>query len=225
MTASTSNFEQRDFVIRELLDTETNYLEVLNALRYKFMQPLERLLSKDELRVIFPRIRELSTIHERFLLQLRDATKETSQQQRGSDRCKLSAVFLEFREPFLVYGEYCSNMTNAMDTLREVTKRNAQVDQLIQQCQKEHSGGRSQLRDILSVPMQRILKYHLLLDKLVEKTSPVRVHCDAIVNLSVQFLGGLIDKRILLFCRVMKIFAAWSVPKKQWSTWRSTQTK
>jgi guanine nucleotide exchange factor VAV len=29
-----------------------------------------------------------------------------------------------------------------------------------------------QLRDILSVPMQRILKYHLLLDKLVHETSP-----------------------------------------------------
>lgn len=43
-----------------------------------------------------------------------------------------------------------------------------------QQCQKEHSGGRVQLRDILSVPMQRILKYHLLLDKLVHETLPVR---------------------------------------------------
>lgn len=29
-----------------------------------------------------------------------------------------------------------------------------------------------QLRDILSVPMQRILKYHLLLDKLVQHTAP-----------------------------------------------------
>lgn len=130
------------------------------------MQPLERLLDKDELRLIFPRIRELADIHESFLEKLRDATATPP-------KSKLSAVFLEFREPFLVYGEYCSNMTNAMDALREITKRNAQVDQLIQQCQKEHSGGRSQLRDILSVPMQRILKYHLLLDKLVEKTSPV----------------------------------------------------
>lgn len=42
-----------------------------------------------------------------------------------------------------------------------------------QKCQKEHSDGRIQLRDILSVPMQRILKYHLLLDKLVQETQPV----------------------------------------------------
>lgn len=63
-------------------------------------------------------------------------------------------------------------MTIATDTLRDVCKRNVAVEQMVQQCQKEHSGGRVQLRDILSVPMQRILKYHLLLDKLVHETSP-----------------------------------------------------
>ena len=42
-----------------------------------------------------------------------------------------------------------------------------------QQCEREYNVGKLQLRDILSVPMQRILKYHLLLDKLVKETSPV----------------------------------------------------
>lgn len=125
LTASTTNFEQRDFVIRELIDTETNYLEVLNALRYKFMVPLEKLLGKDDLRAIFPRIKELAEIHERFLDKLRDAVST-------SPKHKLSQVFLEFREPFLVYGEYCSNMTNAMDALRDIVKRNSMVDQMIQ---------------------------------------------------------------------------------------------
>lgn len=88
---------------------------------------------------------------------------------------KLSQVFLEFREPFLIYGEYCSNMTLATDTLRDTCKRNSSVDKLIEKCQMDHSSGRVQLRDILSVPMQRILKYHLLLDKLVHETLPVNI--------------------------------------------------
>ncbi|XP_037932419.1 protein vav-like [Teleopsis dalmanni] len=41
------------------------------------------------------------------------------------------------------------------------------------QCEREYNVGKLQLRDILSVPMQRILKYHLLLDKLVKETSPM----------------------------------------------------
>ncbi|XP_055630616.1 protein vav isoform X2 [Toxorhynchites rutilus septentrionalis] len=163
--ATAANFEQRDFVIKELVDTETNYLEALNALKYKFLQPLERILSKDIIVVIFPCIKELADIHEKFLEKLQEAAMVNS-------KAKLSTVFLEFREPFLIYGDYCSSMTSATDTLRDVCKKSSEVDQIINQCQKEHSGGRLQLRDILSVPMQRILKYHLLLDKLVQETSP-----------------------------------------------------
>lgn len=44
-------------MIRELIDTETNYLEVLMALKKKFMQPMEAVLTKDEIRIIFPRIK------------------------------------------------------------------------------------------------------------------------------------------------------------------------
>lgn len=57
LTASTSNYEQRDFVIRELIDTESNYLDVLHALKYKFMQPMEKLLSREELKMIYPKIK------------------------------------------------------------------------------------------------------------------------------------------------------------------------
>lgn len=111
-------------------------------------------------------LQELVEIHERFLEKLRDAIS-------ANPKHKLSHVFLEFREPFLIYGDYCSCMTEATDTLREVSERNSAMDQLVQQCQKEHSGGRVQLRDILSVPMQRILKYPLLLNNLVSETLPV----------------------------------------------------
>lgn len=163
--ASTASFEQRDFVIKELVDTETNYLDALMALKYKFMQPLERALTKEVLRIIFPCIKELVDIHEKFLAKLKEAVAVDS-------KLKLSVVFLEFREPFLIYGDYCSSMTNATDMLREVCKKSSNVEQIVNQSQKEHSDGRLQLRDILSVPMQRILKYHLLLDKLVQETSP-----------------------------------------------------
>ncbi|KAL7033090.1 hypothetical protein ACKWTF_007481 [Chironomus riparius] len=161
--SATTSLGQRDYVIRELVETESNYFIVLNDLKYKFMQPMEKML-KDEIKVIFPRIKELVDIHKKFLDKLREATEQ-------NPKCKLSSVFLDFREQFLIYGEYCANMTDATETLRDVCKRSSAIEQLVAQCQKDHSGGRVQLRDILSVPMQRILKYHLLLDKLVHDTS------------------------------------------------------
>lgn len=44
---------------------------------------------------------------------------------------------------------------------------------MLQRCQQDANNGKFKLRDILSVPMQRILKYHLLLDKLINETQPV----------------------------------------------------
>lgn len=38
-------------------------------------------------------------------------------------------------------------------------------------CEKEANEGRFRLRDLLAVPMQRILKYHLLLNQLMHNTS------------------------------------------------------
>lgn len=124
VSSLTVSFEQRDFVIRELLDTEANYLDVLNALKYKFMQPLEKLLSKEEIKIIFNKIKELADVHNKFLERLREATSPGS-------RLKLSQVFLDFREQFLIYGEYCSNMTLATDTLKDACKRNSSVEQSI----------------------------------------------------------------------------------------------
>lgn len=49
---------------------------------------------------------------------------------------------------------------------------------MLQRCQNEANNGKFKLRDVLSVPMQRILKYHLLLEKLIEETQRVCfMHC------------------------------------------------
>lgn len=49
-------FEKRDFVIRELLDTEKNYVEVLHKLKKNFMNPLMNLMAPDDFEVVFYKI-------------------------------------------------------------------------------------------------------------------------------------------------------------------------
>lgn len=91
------------------------------------MSPLEKLLEKESLRIIFPRIRELCEIHAKFSDRLHDAINP-------STKTKLGQVFLDFREPFLIYGEYCSNLTYATDTLMETCKQNDKVEKMVQVC-------------------------------------------------------------------------------------------
>lgn len=103
---------------------------------------MERLLM-DENKIIFPRIKvtsnnrnlhtsfsylslsqELVDIHKSFLEKLREATQT-------NPKTKLSKVFIEFREKFLIYGDYCSKMTEATDTLRDVCRRSVAIEQLV----------------------------------------------------------------------------------------------
>ncbi|XP_011871795.1 PREDICTED: protein vav isoform X2 [Vollenhovia emeryi] len=155
-----SGGEKRDYVIQELVETERNYTEVLSSLLRHFARPLSSLLRSDDSAHIFFGIKELSEIHVGFHSQLRKARNGAA----------LAQVFLDWREKFLIYGDYCANLTVAQNTLQEACARNEVVNQQVIRCQQEANNGKFKLRDILSVPMQRVLKYHLLLDKLVEET-------------------------------------------------------
>ncbi|XP_039288077.1 protein vav isoform X1 [Nilaparvata lugens] len=162
-TAITHSFEKRDYVVSELVQTEKNYVDVLNTLHNCFIRPLSAIMKEDDFRVIFSGIKELCEIHAGFHSQLRKAVTPGSS-------VRLSEVFLNWREKFLVYGDYCANLTIAQARIQEVCSRNDAINQEVIKCQQEANNGKFKLRDILSVPMQRILKYHLLLDKLISET-------------------------------------------------------
>ncbi|XP_043274993.1 protein vav isoform X2 [Venturia canescens] len=155
-----SGAEKRDYVVQELVETERNYSEVLGSLLRHFARPLSTQLRPEDWSRIFFGIKELSEIHAGVHSQLRKAR----------DGSALAQVFLDWREKFLIYGDYCANLTIAQNTLQEICSRNESINMEVIRCQQEANNGKFKLRDILSVPMQRVLKYHLLLDKLVEET-------------------------------------------------------
>ncbi|XP_049846897.1 protein vav isoform X1 [Schistocerca gregaria] len=159
----THSFEKRDYIINELVETEKNYVEVLATVQRCFMRPLSGVLTGHDSKIIFGSIKDLAEIHAGFHSQLRKAiTPGTSN--------RLSDVFLNWREKFLVYGEYCANLTKAQNHIQDLCHRNHAIDQEVIKCEQEANKGKFKLRDILSVPMQRILKYPLLLEKLISET-------------------------------------------------------
>nr|CAD7200476.1 unnamed protein product [Timema douglasi] len=278
------SLEKRDYVIKELVETEKNYVDVLATVQRSFMRPLSSFIREEDMKAIFSgmkvccvALQELSEIHSGFHSHLRKAVAPNSS-------TRLSDVFINWREKFLIYGEYCAHLTSAQELIQDLCSRNEVVNQqvivsvsgqwqgsppagqcvvsvsgqwqgsppagqcvvsvsgqwqdsqpagqcvvsgktvdqqvsvsgqwqgsrpagqcvvsgktvdqqvsewsgtakhshrngppsnvcaVLQKCQEEANGGKFKLRDILSVPMQRILKYHLLLDKLIQETQPV----------------------------------------------------
>ncbi|XP_018397916.1 PREDICTED: protein vav [Cyphomyrmex costatus] len=159
-SSAISGGEKRDYVIQELVETERNYTEVLSNLLRQFVRPLSSLLRPEDSARIFFGIKQLSEIHVGFHSQLRKARNSAA----------IAQVFLDWREKFLIYGDYCANLTLAQYTLQEACARNEVINQEVIRCEQEANSNKFKLSDILSVPMQRVLKYHLLLDKLVEET-------------------------------------------------------
>uniref|UniRef100_A0A1B6EAB2 Protein vav n=1 Tax=Clastoptera arizonana TaxID=38151 RepID=A0A1B6EAB2_9HEMI len=159
------NLEKRDYVINELVETEKNYVDVLSTLQRCFLRPLANCLKEEDFKIIFTGIKELCEIHAGFHSQLRKAVAPGS-------TARLSEVFLNWREKFLIYGDYCANLTIAQARIQDICARSEIFNQEVIRCQQEANNGKFKLRDILSVPMQRILKYHLLLEKLISETQP-----------------------------------------------------
>uniref|UniRef100_A0A8V5H1R8 Uncharacterized protein n=1 Tax=Melopsittacus undulatus TaxID=13146 RepID=A0A8V5H1R8_MELUD len=71
---------------------------------------------------------------------------------------------------FLPYGRYCSQVEAATRRLEHLSC-STDLSMKLQECSQRANNGRFSLRDLLMVPMQRVLKYHLLLQELV-KLSP-----------------------------------------------------
>nr|CAD7457409.1 unnamed protein product [Timema tahoe] len=170
------SLEKRDYVIKELVETEKNYVDVLATVQRSFMRPLSSFIREEDMKAIFSGMKELSEIHSGFHSHLRKAVAPNSS-------TRLSDVFINWREKFLIYGEYCAHLTSAQELIQDLCSRNEVVNQQVIKCQEEANGGKFKLRDILSVPMQRILKYHLLLDKLIQETQPSQEHQGASLEL------------------------------------------
>ncbi|RWS24881.1 protein vav-like protein [Leptotrombidium deliense] len=155
--------EKRDYCIKELVETEKNYIEALNMIVRHFMRPLKGTLREDDRKIVFLHIKELLEIHTGFHSDLFKAC--TTNQHR------ISQCFLHWKEKFVIYGDYCANLPKAQDLVEELCVKSEVINQSVLRCQTEASDGKFKLRDLLSLPMQRILKYHLLLNELLKNTT------------------------------------------------------
>uniref|UniRef100_F6SQP5 Vav guanine nucleotide exchange factor 2 n=1 Tax=Monodelphis domestica TaxID=13616 RepID=F6SQP5_MONDO len=155
--------EKRNCCLLEIHLTEGKYYETLKDIEKNCMNPLKLLLSPLERTAIFINLEELIKVQESFLRAI-----DASVMAGGSS---LAKVFLEFKEQLLVYVEYCSNMESAQKTLSHLLANREDLRQKVKECSLKVHHGHFTLQDLLAVPMQRILKYHLLLKELLKHSA------------------------------------------------------
>ncbi|KAK3592790.1 hypothetical protein CHS0354_009234 [Potamilus streckersoni] len=166
-SATTSELPQpvtkRDYCIKEMVDTERNYVDALSMLVMHFIKPLKTIITTHDRDKIFLHVENLHEVHSQFYKDLhRACTTGTGIQ--------ISEVFVSHKRKFIIYGEYCSNLPQAQEHIEEISKKSDSIKLAIEECERKANEGRFRLRDLLHVPMQRVLKYHLLLRELIKNT-------------------------------------------------------
>ncbi|KAG8436588.1 hypothetical protein GDO86_007627, partial [Hymenochirus boettgeri] len=173
----------RSCCLLEIKQTEEKYSETLDSIEKFFMEPLKNFLTPTDLQKVFINISDLVEVHRNLMKAIKDSINHRSSQN-------LYKIFLEFKERLLIYGEYCSQVELAISILDNISKTREDVRLKLEECSKRANNGKFTLRDLLVVPMQRVLKYHLLLQELVKHTTDpseknnLRVALDAMKDLA-----------------------------------------
>ncbi|XP_064195912.1 rho guanine nucleotide exchange factor TIAM2-like [Anguilla rostrata] len=164
-------------VIQELVDTEKSYVKDLSCLFEVYLKPLqeEPFLSLDEMESLFGSLPEmlefqrvfLQTLEERIASSPDFSTLETPGQFKKL-LFSLGGSFLYYADHFKLYSGFCANHIKVQKVLERAKTDRAFKEFLeAKNPTKQHS---STLESYLIKPVQRVLKYPLLLRELVSLT-------------------------------------------------------
>uniref|UniRef100_A0A8C2AXL2 Vav 2 guanine nucleotide exchange factor n=1 Tax=Cyprinus carpio TaxID=7962 RepID=A0A8C2AXL2_CYPCA len=151
--------DKRNCCLVEIQETEAKYYKTLEDIEKNYMSPLKQVLTQQDMEAIFVNLEDIIKVHF-ALLRAIDLTMVSGGNGLGK-------IFLDFKERLLIYGQYCSHMENAQKTLDELIATREDVKCKVEECTMKVQDGKFKLQDLLVVPMQRVLKYHLLLKELV----------------------------------------------------------
>ncbi|XP_065138219.1 rho guanine nucleotide exchange factor TIAM1 isoform X3 [Paramisgurnus dabryanus] len=166
-------------VICELVETERTYVKDLNCLIGRYLTPLqqESFLTQDELDVLFGNLPEMLEFQLEFLKTLEDGTRlvpDLEKLERVEEFKKilfsLGGSFLYYADRFKIYSAFCASHTKVPKVLVKAktdTAFKAFLDE--RNPKQQHS---STLESYLIKPIQRVLKYPLLLRELHSLTDP-----------------------------------------------------
>ncbi|XP_069783458.1 proto-oncogene vav-like isoform X3 [Narcine bancroftii] len=162
-----TEFDKRICCLQEIKQTEEKYTETLESIHQYFYKPLQRFLNPHDLEDIFINIEKLLYVHKSLLEEIQTSIMLNSAQN-------LYEIFNNYKKKLLLYGRYCSQVEAASKHLDKIASSREDIRLKLEECSKRANNGRFTLRDLLMVPMQRVLKYHLLLQELVKHTTDPR---------------------------------------------------
>ncbi|XP_061608217.1 rho guanine nucleotide exchange factor TIAM1-like isoform X2 [Phyllopteryx taeniolatus] len=166
-------------VISELVDTEKTYVKDLRCLIECYLTPLQKesFLTQDELDILFGNLGEMVDFQVEFLRTLEDGIRLVPNldrlervEQFKKVLFSLGGSFLYYADRFKIYSAFCASHTKVPKVLAKAkTDPDFKAFLSERNPKQQHS---STLESYLIKPIQRVLKYPLLLRELFSLTDP-----------------------------------------------------
>ncbi|KAJ3120164.1 hypothetical protein HK100_012911 [Physocladia obscura] len=159
--------DNRSRVIKEIVETERAYLFSLEELqRYEHELKTSKLLSSEMVVSLFSNLDELLDFQRRFVVGMESTFNLGVVEQRIGQLFILNGVKVETNEreeAFEVYFDFCRNYQRASDFALAQAEDLKPLAHIIQP---------HQIQSYLIKPVQRLMKYPLLLEQLIKLTDP-----------------------------------------------------
>jgi arsenate reductase-like glutaredoxin family protein len=162
--------EKREAIVKEILTTEQTYVKNLDILCSIWLKPLEDaaltgkpILKPPQIAAIFSIVREILNFHRKFLEQLEKRIN------KWNDKQLLGDVFVNNANGLKLYTDYVNNYDNALATLGECQTKK-KFRKYLEACRARPECQQLDLPSFLIMPIQRIPRYQLLLQDLVNST-------------------------------------------------------
>ncbi|GMT23114.1 hypothetical protein PFISCL1PPCAC_14411, partial [Pristionchus fissidentatus] len=160
--AAKKRLDRAWFAAKELVDSEERYVEKLKLLDQMFRKRIaaENVIEKDKIAKLFANTESLYTFHNSHLLpQLMMAIREWNTTKRISSIMRKQAPFLK------MYSEYTNNYKRATKLFEESMVKKKRFAEIVREIEKDPACENLPLMSHLICPVQRVMRYQLLLQE------------------------------------------------------------
>uniref|UniRef100_A0A8D8WJH6 Spermatogenesis-associated protein 13 n=1 Tax=Cacopsylla melanoneura TaxID=428564 RepID=A0A8D8WJH6_9HEMI len=162
-----SNDQVRSRVVRELINTERDFVKVLHDVSEGYLAECRRrsdMFSSEQIQTIFGNLEHILAFQSIFLEDL-----ETKLDWEAPYKSCIGETFLKHKSGFRMYSEYCNSHPMAIATLQELYQHN-NYSKFFEACRLMRGLIEIPLDGYLLTPVQRICKYPLQLAELLKYT-------------------------------------------------------
>ncbi|XP_071955623.1 rho guanine nucleotide exchange factor 39-like [Antedon mediterranea] len=150
---------KRDKIVSEIFDSEKKYQQQLRMVIQNFYNPIRKtgILPEDVIDIIFSNITAIKAVNQELLIHL--------------ETFSVGKAFLLLVPYLKLYSTYANSFDRAASTLEDWSRKSEEFADFKRIQESKPSCRSLKLHALLITPVQRIPRYKLLLEELLEKTS------------------------------------------------------